>query len=109
VIAVVTIVREKGEICGRYTPTGIQEKRSSSRPVLAYLRWYVGAVVSWPEIDLDAEHSRSHHDVVPTAIHIERRAVGWATFVKEYTTSFVVVDGRVAVGTDSGSIVGCFK
>jgi hypothetical protein len=81
VFVVVTIVRVKGEICGRYTPTGIQVKRTSSRPALEYLRRYVGAV-SRPEIDLNAEHSRSHHGVVSTAIHIERRAVGGAAFVE---------------------------
>lgn len=109
VFGVVTIVREKGEICGRYTPTGIQEKRSSSRPVLAYLRRYMGAVVSWPEIDLNAEHLRSNHDVVPTAIHIEWHAVGGATFVEVDTTSFVPVDRRVAVGREGSSIIGCFE
>jgi hypothetical protein len=82
VFVVVTIVRVKGETCGRYTPTGINLKRSSSRPALEYLRRYAGAIVSRPEIDLNAEHSRSHHGVVSTAIHIERRAVGGATFVE---------------------------
>ena len=107
VFGVVTIVREKGKVCGRYTPTGIQEKRSSSRPVLAYLRRYVGAVVSWPEIDPNAEYSRSNHHIVPTAIHIERRAVGGATFVEVDTTSFVAVDRRVTVGGEGSSIIGC--
>ena len=81
VLVVVTIIWEKGEIRGRYTPTKIHVEQSSSLPTLTYLRRYVGAVVSRPEIDLNAEHSQSHHDVVAAAIHIERRAVGGATFV----------------------------
>ena len=109
VFFVVTIVREKGEICGRYTPTGIQVKRSSSRPALAYLCRYVGAVVSRPEIDLNAEHSRSHHDVVSTAIHIEWRAIRGTTFVKEDSTSFVGVDGHVAVSTEGSPVIGLFQ
>jgi hypothetical protein len=109
VFVVVTIIQEKGEVCGRYTPTGIRLKQSSSRPALAYLRWYVDAVVSRPEIDLNAEHSRSHHDVVSTAIHVKWRAVGRATFVEEDTTSFVGVDGRVAVGANGSSVIGWLK
>ena len=104
---IVTIIREKGETYGRHTPTGIQIKQSSSRSALAHLRWYIDAVVSRPEIDLHTEHSRSHHDVVSTVIHIKRRAVG-AIFVED-TTSFVGVDGRVAVGTDGSSVIGLFQ
>ncbi len=84
-------------------------KRFSSRPVLAYLRRYVRTFISRPEIDLNAEHSRSHHYVVSTAIHIERRAVGGATFIDEDTTSFVVVDGHVAVGTDGSPVIRLFQ
>ena len=109
VFVVVTIFWEKGKISGRYTPTGIQVNQSSSRPALAYLRRDAGAVVSRPEIYLNAEHSRSHHDVVSTAIHIERHAIGGATFIDEDTTSFVEVDGRVTVSTDGSPITGLFQ
>jgi hypothetical protein len=102
---IVTKVRGHGEISGGDTPTGVRVKRSSFRPALAYLRWYVDAVVSGPEIDANAEHSRSHHDVISTlSINIERRAVGRTTFVEGDTTSCVVVDGSVADGTEGSSV-----
>jgi hypothetical protein len=101
---VVAKAREHGEISGGDTPTGVRVKRSSSRPALAYLLWYVDAVVSRPEIDANAEHSRSHHDVISTALHIERRAVGSITFVEGDATSCVVVDGSVADGTEGGAV-----
>ena len=101
---VVGKAREHGEVSGWYAPTGIRVERSSFRPALAYLLWYVGAVVMRPEVDPDAECSRSHHDVVSTALHIERRAVRGAIFVEGDTTSCVVVDGSVTDGTEGGSV-----
>ena len=78
-----------------------------SGPAFAYLSRYAGAI-SRPEIDLNAEHL-SRHDVVSAAIRIERRAVRGATFVDEDTTSFIAVDSRVTVGSESGSVIGLFQ
>ena len=108
VFVVVAIVRETGEICGRYPPTGINVKRSSSRPAFAYLRRNAGAA-AWPEIDPNSGHSRSYHGVVSATIHIERRAVRGATFVDGDTTSLVAVDSCIAVGTGSSSVIGWFQ
>jgi hypothetical protein len=104
---VVAKARGHGEISGGDTPTGVRVERSASRPALAYLRWYVDAVVSRPEIDANAKHTRSHHDVISTALRIERRAVGRTTFVEGDATSCVAVDGSVTDGTE-GSSAGSF-
>ena len=101
---VVAKARGHGEIGGGDTPTGVRVKRSSSGSALAYLLWYIDAVVSRPEIDTNAEHSRSHHDVISTAPHIEWRAVGRITFKEGYATSCVVVDGSVTGGREGSSV-----
>ena len=100
VIVVVAKIRAHGEIGGRDTPTRVRVERSSS---LAYLRWYVGAVPR-PEVDLNAERSRSHHDEVSTTVHIEFRAVGRTTIGEGDTTSCIVVDGSIAVGASGSSV-----
>jgi hypothetical protein len=71
--------------------------------VLAYLRWYVGAVPR-PEVDLNAERLRSRHGEVSTTDHIECRAVGSTTFGEGDTTSCIVVDGIIAVGAEGSSV-----
>jgi hypothetical protein len=47
---------------------------------------------------------RSHHGEVSTTIHIECRAVRRTTFGEGDTTSCIVVDGSIAVGTEGSSV-----
>lgn len=108
VFVIAAKARPHGEIRGRYTPTEVRVERSSCRPALAYLRWDKIDKVSRPEIDLNAERSRFHHDVVSTAVHVERRAIGRATIGEGDTTSCIGVDGSIAVGIE-GLPVGILK
>ena len=108
VFVIAAKTRPHGEIRGRYTPTEVRVERSSCRLALAYLRWDKIDEVSRPEVDLNAERSRFHHDVVPTAVHVERRAIGRATIGEGDATSCVGVDGSIAVGVE-GLSVGIFK
>jgi hypothetical protein len=107
-LVVIAIARFHREVRGRWTPSGVRDKRYS-RPRLpqCYLRWDIGAI-SWPEPDLNAVIPRFRHDVVSAAIVIKCRTVGEATVGEEDTTPLIEVDGGVAIGAESSSATVCF-